>query len=90
MANMVEQGRTPLVPPTRLEEMGYKIVAYPLTLLSASIQAMQKVLADLKNDNHSEAMLDFSVLQEIVGFDDYHEEEKRFAFPEGQSDGLPK
>jgi 2-methylisocitrate lyase-like PEP mutase family enzyme len=79
MANMVEQGKTPLVSPRRLEEMGYKIAAYPLTLLSASIHAMQKALEDLKNDNRSTRLLDFSVLQEIVGFNDYYEEENRYA-----------
>jgi len=79
MANMVEQGRTPLVSPARLEEMGYRIAAYPLTLLSASIHAMQKALADLKNGDHPEALLDFPVLQEIVGFDAYYEDEKQYA-----------
>ena len=82
MANMVEQGKTPLVSPRRLEEMGYKIAAYPLTLLSASIHAMQKALEDLKNDSRSASLLDFSVLQEIVGFNDYYEEEKRYASAE--------
>jgi len=86
MANMVEQGRTPLVSPARLEEMGYRIAAYPLTLLSACIHAMQKALADLKNGDHPEALLDFPVLQEIVGFDAYYEDEKRYAVDDCYSD----
>jgi 2-methylisocitrate lyase-like PEP mutase family enzyme len=83
MANMVEQGTTPIVPPARLEEMGYKIAAYPLTLLSTSIYAMQKALAELKNESHPDALLDFADLQEIVGFNDYYEEERRYADAEG-------
>ncbi|MBW2467086.1 MAG: isocitrate lyase/PEP mutase family protein [Deltaproteobacteria bacterium] len=78
MANMVEQGKTPFVPPGELEKMGYKIAAYPLTLLNASIHAMQKALLDLKQDGRSEGLLDFEELQKIVGFDDYYAEEEKY------------
>jgi 2-methylisocitrate lyase-like PEP mutase family enzyme len=78
MANIVEQGKTPLVSPQRLEDMGYKIAAYPLTLLNAAVRAMQEVLVDLKNEGQAAGLLDFSVLQEIVGFNKYYEEEKRY------------
>src|SRR5690242_6913152 len=37
MANMIEGGKTPLLPPDRLAELGYKIAVYPLTLLNVSI-----------------------------------------------------
>jgi len=79
MANMVEQGKTPLLEPQKLEEIGYKIVAYPLTLLSAAVLAMQKTLADLKIGRQATDLLDFSVLQETVGFNQYYEEEKQYA-----------
>lgn len=79
MANMVEQGKTPLVPPAKLGEMGYRIAAYPLTLLNASVHAMQKALSDLMHGTQSAGKLDFAVLQEIVGFKDYYEEEKQYA-----------
>jgi 2-methylisocitrate lyase-like PEP mutase family enzyme len=79
MANMVEQGKTPLLEPQKLEEIGYKIVAYPMTLLSAAVLAMQKTLAALKNGKQVTDLLDFSVLQETVGFNQYYEEEKQYA-----------
>lgn len=79
MANMVEQGITPFVAPDELEDMGYKIAAYPLTLLNASIVAIQNALHDLKQDGHSEGLLDFAQLQELVGFNDYYDEEKEYA-----------
>ena len=85
MANMVEQGRTPLFSPARLEEMGYKIAAYPLTLLNASIHAMQQALEDLKNNSHLADLLDFADLQEVVGFNDYYEEEKMYASDQDSS-----
>lgn len=34
-------GKTPILTPLELEEIGYKIVAYPLSLLGVSIRAME-------------------------------------------------
>jgi hypothetical protein len=34
-------GKTPILSPFQLEELGFKIVAYPLSLLGVSICAMQ-------------------------------------------------
>src|SRR4051794_711407 len=47
MANMIEGGKTPLLPPARLAALGYKIAVYPLTLLNASIVAMRLALDSL-------------------------------------------
>ena len=33
LANMLQNGKTPLLPPKQLQEIGYTIVAYPLALL---------------------------------------------------------
>lgn len=44
MANNLEGGgRTPLLPPQQLRALGFKIVAYPLSLLGVSIRAMETV-----------------------------------------------
>ena len=49
MANMLEGGgRTPVLSPEELEQMGFKLVAYPLSLLGVSIRAMQSALQLLK------------------------------------------
>jgi len=34
-------GKTPILTPFELEEVGYKLVAYPLSLIRVSIRAMQ-------------------------------------------------
>ena len=73
MANMVEHGRTPVLSPERLEQLGFKIAAYPLTLLSASVLAMKKALTCLKKGEAFEALVDFSELQAILGFPEYDE-----------------
>ena len=73
MANMVEHGKTPLLPPERLVELGYKIAAYPLTLLSASVSAMRKALSALKKGEPFDTIVDFKDLQSFLGFPEYDE-----------------
>jgi 2-methylisocitrate lyase-like PEP mutase family enzyme len=73
MANLVEDGDTPLLPPARLEALGYKIAAYPLTLLMVAAHAMRRALAEMKRGNHPQERLRFSELQELVGFPAYDE-----------------
>ena len=77
MANMLQNGKTPLLSPAELEEIGFTIAAYPLTLISSAISAMQRSLQDLKTGHYPEH-IDFAGLKEIVGFNDYYQEEERY------------
>ena len=79
MANMVEHGVTPLLPPAELESLGYRIAAYPLTLLSTAAFAMKKALAGLKEGIFPDEILSFTDLQAIVGFPEYDDTLKRFS-----------
>jgi 2-methylisocitrate lyase-like PEP mutase family enzyme len=80
MANMLEGGRTPWLAPARLQDIGFAIVAYPLTLLSASVRAMQAALGDMRTGNHPFArLLAFEDLRHVVGFDAYAAAERRYA-----------
>ena len=78
MVNMVEHGQTPVLPPESLKRMGYKIAAYPLTLLSASVYAMRTALQHLRQGQAPADILDFADLQSVVGFPEYYETLKRF------------
>jgi 2-methylisocitrate lyase-like PEP mutase family enzyme len=71
MANMLEGGITPVLPPARLADLGYRIAAYPLTLLACAVRAMQDALADLGQGLTPQHRVDFPTLRRIVGFDDY-------------------
>ncbi|NQD37490.1 isocitrate lyase/PEP mutase family protein [Permianibacter sp. IMCC34836] len=71
MANLVEQGDTPVLPPSVLAALGFKIAAYPLTLLSAAARAMQNALLALQGEQHPCELLAFTDLQAIVGFPEY-------------------
>ncbi|WP_306027018.1 oxaloacetate decarboxylase [Stappia sp. MMSF_3263] len=80
MANLVEGGATPMLPHAELQRIGYRLAAYPLTLLSAMTRAMQEALAVMKAGGHPDAaLLDFADLRKAVGFDAYYEEEATYA-----------
>jgi 2-methylisocitrate lyase-like PEP mutase family enzyme len=78
MANLIEGGKTPLLPPRRLEEIGYAIAVYPLTLLNVSIAAMRSALASLKRGEVPAAIMSFDELKQAVGFPEYYAEEARY------------
>ena len=73
LANMLEGGKTPILPPKDLEAMGYTVAAYPLTLLSSATRAYQDALRLLKNGDDPEKLLvPFKEVQRVVGFDEYY------------------
>lgn len=78
MANMIEHGLTPVVPPAELHEIGYSIAAYPLTLLQAIITATEKALVDLAGGHHPSGLQGFEYVREVIGFKEYYDEEKRY------------
>jgi 2-methylisocitrate lyase-like PEP mutase family enzyme len=78
MANLIEGGKTPLLSPSRLEAIGYKIAVYPLTLLNVSIRAMRKALGDLRGGSNAADAMDFEALKTAVGFPEYYQEEARY------------
>ena len=80
MANMVPVGNTPVLPPQRLHEMGYKLAVYPVMLLSSAIVAMQATLTALRPESNvpQPAAVSFSELQAVVGFPDYWRSETKY------------
>jgi 2-methylisocitrate lyase-like PEP mutase family enzyme len=82
MANLVEDGDTPWLAPDRLAELGFKIAAYPLALLSASVRAMRDALDQLREGRPAERRVSFPELREIVGFDWYDAEAGRYTIDE--------
>jgi len=78
LANMLEGGKTPILPPKELGEMGFQIAAYPLTLMSTAVNAMNQALENLKEGREVQGLLPFAEIRDIVGFNDYYSEEERY------------
>jgi len=79
MANMVEQGDSPMLSPAELEAIGYTIAIYPLTLLLSAIDAMEKALAEFAAGRvPTQGIAEFAHLRDIVGFPEYYELEEQY------------
>jgi len=78
LANMLEEGLTPICSERELEDMGFKLVAHPFALLGPSILAMKRALATLKEGRAPEETISFEELKEDVGFPEYYREEERY------------
>ena len=80
-ANMVNGGRTPLLPASRLAELGYSIAIHPAVGFLAMGQALETAYADLKTNGETTPavdLFDFGKLNEIMGFPEVWAFEKRF------------
>lgn len=81
-ANMVEEGKTPFLTAGELEELGYKIVIYPVSTLYAATKAAYKILQCLKKDdttmNCLQEMVAFSQFNELIGVEKVRDLEKTF------------
>ena len=56
LINMFEGGKTPLLPVSRLEALGYHLVIIPSDTQRAAIKAMQRVLAAIARDGSAASM----------------------------------
>lgn len=79
LANMLEDGVTPVLSDQALEAMGYKLVAHPFALLGASVFAMKRALDNLKRGGTSSERVSFNELKADVGFEEYYREEERYS-----------
>jgi 2-methylisocitrate lyase-like PEP mutase family enzyme len=81
LINLVEGGKTPFLPRSRLEALGFKIAIYPVTLLLAAAKAMQLQLKRLSEQDACPPNADqvtFEELKTLVGFPDYYAMEERY------------
>jgi len=78
MANLIENGLTPVLPPVELHQLGYSIAAYPLTLLQAIVSAVEDALSCLANGEHPTGLKSFEAVRDTIGFNEYYREEERY------------
>jgi len=69
LANMLEGGRTPILKPAQLEELGFRLVIYGISLLMRITKTMQAALADIKSGEFSQvgSGVSFEEYKAIVG-----------------------
>ena len=82
VANMVEHGKTPLLSPAELHQLGFDLIVTPLAGLMASAQALQEVYAVLRRDgtlrHHLERLMPFEEFNQLVELERHYELERRY------------
>ncbi len=82
MANMVNGGRTPMLPGDRLKALGFSIAIYPAVGFLAAGEALRQVYTDLQKNGTTTGvvpMYSFSEFNKLIGFEDVWEFERRYA-----------
>ena len=81
-ANMIEGGRTPLLPAEKLRELGFKIVVYPLSGLFSAAAVIGACLQHLREHGTTEGfegpILSFSEFEQVVEVPKYRAQEDKF------------
>src|SRR5262249_22285173 len=73
VANMIEGGKTPVLPRATLAELGFHLILYPLTGLFAAARAVESLCAKLKADGttlgEQGKLMTFAEFNDLIGVD---------------------
>ena len=83
VVNMVEGGRTPLLPASDLQEMGYKIALFPVAVLLGAAEAARRLYAGIKEAGSTAGagvpLFDFDAFSRLMGFEEVWAFEEKWA-----------
>src|SRR5574341_139944 len=82
VANMVEHGKTPLLTPAELHDLGFDLIVTPLAGLMASAKALQETYALLRRDGtlrqHLDRLMSFEEFNQLVELERHYQLDERF------------
>ena len=85
MLNLIEGGKTPLVPVKEAEAMGFKMIVPALSALFAAARGMYGVMSEIRKEGVSDGYLDrlftFREFAELVRLDEIREMEEKYIPP---------
>ena len=80
---MIEGGKTPLLSSTELQELGYKMVVFPLSALFSAAKAVEDtyrtLFAEKSTAARQDAMTSFEQFEEMIGVPDWRELEATYS-----------
>jgi len=86
VANMIESGKTPLLSPAELHELGYDLIVSPLSGLFAVAKSLSTAYAVLADQgtlrDHPDLVTGFEDFNRIVDLDRHYRLEARYQVPE--------
>lgn len=83
VANMVEKGKTPLLTPAELADLGFRMIVSPLSLLLAVARTLretaQTLMAEGSMRDHLGSLMGFDEFTTTVGLPEHLDRESRYA-----------
>jgi 2,3-dimethylmalate lyase len=82
LINLVHGGSTPILPKERLVELGFKVAIYPGLGFLAAAKALETAFNDLAAGKpNTTPIYDFSAFNEVIGFPEVWEFDRKYAAP---------
>src|SRR5436190_21914178 len=82
VANMIEHGRTPVLPKEELVRLGFQLILYPLAGIFAAAKALEEVYQKLKRDQTTAGMenrlMAFKEFNDLIGVEEKCRTAERF------------
>jgi len=86
VANMLEGGRTPILPRERLAALGFQLIVYPLSAIFAAARAIEAVYEKIRRDGTTlgaeHALMPFARLNDLIGVEERYALARRFGVGE--------
>jgi len=80
LANMLDDGRTPVLPPSELKAMGFAMAAYPTTLIFRVARTIERALNDIRAGRPaSNDGVNFAEFKNITNYDEWARIEDAYA-----------
>lgn len=91
LVNLVEGGKTPLLPADELEAMGFRIAIYANTAMRVAVRAVQEAMRVLRAEGSTRSLVDCMVTweerQRLVGLPEFDTLGDRFALTRAGDEG---
>ncbi|HEV8378818.1 MAG TPA: isocitrate lyase/PEP mutase family protein [Tepidisphaeraceae bacterium] len=82
VANMIEHGRTPVLPKEELVQLGFQLILYPLAGIFAAAKALEEVYLKLHRDQTTAGMegrlMAFKEFNDLIGVEEKYRGAERF------------
>jgi 2-methylisocitrate lyase-like PEP mutase family enzyme len=82
VANMIEGGKTPVLPRQQLADLGFQLILYPLTALFAAAHVMESMYRTLQAEGttlgHADQLMTFAEFNALIGVEEKYAIAERF------------
>jgi 2-methylisocitrate lyase-like PEP mutase family enzyme len=82
VANMIEKGRTPVLPKQKLVELGFQLILYPLAGLFAAARGLASIYEKIRQDDTTlgaeDCLMAFDEFNDLIGVETKYELAERY------------